>query len=422
MISILHISPHLGGGVGRVLLNLLEKNKNHGQIIYCLDTINDSAKNHLTINNIEFYERMHADIKKLIEAIKHADIVVIHWWNHPLLYDFIVRYTLPACRLIFWSHVSGKEVPQIFSEVLFKYPDYFVFTTPISFLTNEVKKFNNPEKFDVVWATGGLEYVKNVKKKEHFGFNIGYIGTVDFSKMHPNFISMCSKIDIPDVKFIVCGEGKIDLLKKQAEELGIAHKFEFTGFINDITQYLEIFDIFGYPLNKTHYGTCDQVLSEAMACGIVPIVFNNDMEKYMIQDEENGIIVNSENEYIQTIMNLYHKKEIRKKLEKEAKKKALQTYCIDYTIQQWENIYKKIILKPKSIKCWNGKYSGAEIKPHQVFIESIGEYGDIFMHGNEKEITKLICNSEGFKSDTKGSIKHYNNFFKDDILMKWSNI
>lgn len=43
---------------------------------------------------------------------------------------------------------------------------------------------------------------KNIIRKEHHGFNVGYIGTVDYSKMHPNFLNIYEKIDIPDAKLL----------------------------------------------------------------------------------------------------------------------------------------------------------------------------------------------------------------------------
>jgi hypothetical protein len=44
------------------------------------------------------------------------------------------------------------------------------------------------EKFSIV------EQIKSIKPKKHSGFNIGYIGTVDYSKIHCNFLNIASKI------------------------------------------------------------------------------------------------------------------------------------------------------------------------------------------------------------------------------------
>ena len=424
--KILHIAPHLGGGVGRVLLNYLEKthyNINYNHYIYCLDTINDGAKAALLKNGISFDERMSCKQNALLELIALSDIVVIHWWNHPLLYEFLVKNELPASRVVMWSHVSGNEAPQIFTRALLDYPDYFIFTTPMSYQNREVVEYeNDTQKLKDIWSTGGLEYVKDVKKKPHEGFNIGYLGTVDFSKMYLNFISMCSKIDIPDVKFIVCGSGHIELLKEQAKELGIWDKFEFTGHIDDVAKYLEIFDLFGYPLNSKHYGTCDQALAEAMGCGIVPVVFGNNMESYMVHNRYSGIVVHNEKEYIDAILELYNNKRFKDRLGKKAKEEAGRRFSIKNMIFEWEIVFKELLTKEKTSKKWSGKYRGYDVKPHEIFLESIGRYSKIFEDSVLEEIKKIQLTSPSWQSKTKGTIHHYNEFFNDEKLKLWSEI
>ena len=56
-INIMHITPHLGGGVGTVLLDYLEytqHNNNFNHSVYCLDYANDNAKK--KSQNIGFYQ------------------------------------------------------------------------------------------------------------------------------------------------------------------------------------------------------------------------------------------------------------------------------------------------------------------------------------------------------------------------------
>ena len=409
MYQILHIAPHLGGGVGRVLLNMLEKSKDYEQIIYCLDSINDKAKNYLKIHDIKFDENLHKDLKKLLQVIKNVDIVLIHWWNHPFLYDFIVRYTLPACRLIFWSHISGKEVPQIFTKALLKYPDYFVFSTPMSYLTDEISEnMQYCNKFKVIWSTAGLEYVQKVKKSEHKQFIIGYIGTLDFAKIHNHFIELCLRISIPNVKFLIVGDGcDKKLLEKKVKELGVETKFQFVGYVDNIVPYLEQMDLFGYPLKKNHYGTCDQVIAEAMGSGLVPIVFNNDMENYMIHHMYTGLVARDKYEYVDYINMMYKNKRLLEVLSNNTKKEAFSRFSLTKMIKEWDLIFNEALIIPKTSKKWIGKYSGIDISPFNVFLESIGKYSEIFEKNDKKEIEIFLTKNKGMVSKTKGSIYHY---------------
>jgi L-malate glycosyltransferase len=423
--KILHISPHLGGGVGRVLTNYLKATKTSNKFehkIFCLDTINQQAKDFLTYENITYKEQISID--ELLEEIAVCDIVVVHWWNHPLLFDFLVRFKLPPCRIAFWAHVSGNEAPHIFSHTLFDYPDYCIFTTPMSYLVHEVTSYQKTHGiFRAIWSTGGLDHVKDISKKEHHGFNIGYIGTVDYSKMHPNFIDICEAIDIPDIKFIICGGGHIEELQTEIAKRGLSDKFVFAGFVDDITPYLEIFDLFVYPLARNHYGTCDQALAEAMGCGIVPIVLNNNMENYMVHNMYSGIVAKDEEEFVTAIKEMHLNKGFRDRLGAKAKEEAFRRFSIDQTIKEWDYVFHKLLEKEKLFRKWSGKYSGKEVKPHQIFIESLGIYGEKFDKNDVEAIKDLAKKSLSWKSKSKGTAHQYLSFFQDDKKLQiWSEL
>jgi len=425
--TIVHIAPHLGGGVGTVMLNYLVKNKNNDSYehsIYCLDSINNNAKKVLAKNSICSKELVSQTPEILLEAIASADIIVVHWWNHPLLFEFLVKNELPPCRIAFWSHVSGTEAPHIFSHTLFDYPDYFIFTTPMSYLVNEVTTYKkNHSVFRAIWSTGGLDHIKNIERKEHTGFNIGYIGTVDYSKMHPHFLKICSQIDIPDAKYIVCGGGHIEKLQDEVALYGLEDKFKFTGFVEDISPYLEIFDVFVYPLARNHYGTCDQALAEAMGCGVVPIVLNNNMENYMVHNMYSGIVAADEEEFSSAVIEMYQNKGFRDRLSLKAKEEAFRRFSIEETIKEWDYVYFKLLERNKLVRKWGGKYSGMNVEPYQIFFESLGDYAQIFENGDEVKIQQLADKSLSWKSKSKGTAHQYATFFQEDLtLQKISNL
>lgn len=419
--NILHITPHLGGGVGSVLLNYLtaEKDKSfYNHYVATLDYANDNAQKVSKNIGFELFSDAYKDINKLLKLISKADIVLVHFWNHPLLYDFLVRNELPESRVIFWSHISGFTPPNIFPQKVLNYPDKFIFTTPLSFSTNEVKEFQDKEKFAAIWSTGGVDHAKNIKPKPHKGFNIGYIGTIDYSKMHPDFLEIYSKINIPDVKFIVCGGPNHLQLKEETEKMGISHKFKFLGKVEDITKYLEVFDVFGYPLNPHHFGTCDQVLQEAMAAGVIPVVLNNKMENYMIKNSETGIVARDAKEYISAIEKLYDNPELRQKLSKKTKEYAINEYSITNLQNEWSKIFEEVLQLEKTTKKWDIKSDN--LTYFEVFKESLGSHKDLFMLQSDNDIERLkdLGRLPNWNSKTKGTIHQYYEFFNDDEELK----
>ena len=341
--KILHITPHLGGGVGTVLLNYLAKLQDDHAVV-CLDYANQKAKEVAKESGLQLFDEMTAKKEEIVEIIPDFDIVLIHWWPHPMLNEFM-KIPLPSCRVIIWSHQSGLYPPTTFTKELLNYPDMFVFCTTISYNSKVVQAFKDKEKLHVINPTSGVERLKDVEPKPHKGFNIGYIGTVDYKKLHPQFLTICDQVGIPNVKFIVCGVPNGEQLKKEAEELGIGHKFVFTGRVPDINLYLAIFDLFGYPLAPYHYGAWDQVLEEVMAVGLAPVVLANPMEQHMVKDRQTGIVAADADAYIKALELLYHNPILRQALSQIARHNAIHTFSLDRMIKEWDTVFTNVIKK-----------------------------------------------------------------------------
>lgn len=406
MKKILHITPHLGGGVGKVLLNWISKDKRFSHRIICLDYANKEAKKIAKEKKISLEDCFADKHEELLNLIKDADIVLVHFWNHPLLYDFIVREQLPPCRIIMWSHISGFHPPYIFPSPLFDYADLFVFTTQISYDTKEIKKLDeeHKKKLRVIWSTGGVYDVIDIKSKRHKGFNIGYIGTVDYCKLHKDFLEMSTTVDIPDVNFIVIGCGENKQLEKDIIRKGWKDEFQFLGYVDDIRDYLPLFDVFGYPLSRHHYGTCDQALAEAMACGVVPVVLNNKMEMSMVQDGITGLVAKNQEGYRRAIEFLHDHPDIKKRLSMNTKRLAKKRFSLEYMMKEWNQMFNECMKISKHEHSWTGEHHGQQTRPFEVFQESIGGY--------------KLGDSPLWRAKTKGTVNHYLSFFPEDKTLQ----
>ena len=439
-IKILHITPHLGAGVGTVVLNYLSKVKDSRSFMHraiCLDYANQNAIEVAKNAGFPLSDNMSKKKSEVLGLITDSEIVLIHWWNHPLLYDFLVREQLPASRVIIWSHIEGSPPPNNFTDKILRYPDIFVFTTPLSYKVKEVKNFSDEHKKYLrdIWSTGGVDRIKSLKLKRHAGFNIGYIGNVDYAKMHTYFLDICNRVDIPNVNFIIVGGPNGKQMEQEAERLGIGGKFNFTGFVPEIKkwEYLSLFDIFGYPLAPHHYGTCDQVLQESMAAGVFPVVLANPMESYMVKDGTTGIVAKDKDEYIKALQDLYRNPDLRNYLSKNAKEYAMRTFSLEKMAYEWEKVFEEVLEFPKTIKKWKTSKTGLDISPTDVFLESLGDYGKDFVlychaesdeeKGKAIEKIQKLAESANWQSETKSTVHHYNSFFPNDpYLSAWSQL
>lgn len=418
--KVLHITPHLGGGVGSVILGYLKKikgNQDFTHKVLCLDYANKKALEASNSIGFSLIDNMCKNHQIVIKEIKNADIVIVHWWNHPLLSAFLVKEILPPARIIFWSHISGLYAPQVFTSPALAYPDLFVFTTPISFTSKEVRIFENKKlnKFRVIWSTGGVDHILPNKMKTRHNFTVGYIGTVDYSKMHPKFLEMSNNINVKDIQFTICGGPFEKDMQEQASLFDHGEKFSFIGPVNDITNYLAKFDLFGYPLAPHHYGTCEQALGESMAAGIPPVVLANMPESSIVENGVSGLIAKNEYEYSRAVEGLYNNNNLMRELSVNARSLALKKYSLDLMIDCWEKLFEEILKLNKSGRNWTGRFYGQTVMPYNIFLESLGDANKNLIGEN---ISKLGIDSQIWRSETKGTPKHYLSFFPDDENLK----
>jgi glycosyltransferase involved in cell wall biosynthesis len=390
-----------------------------------------------------------SNLKEIHRLIEDSHIVQVHWWNNPEIQVFL-RTRMPASRLLTWFHVAGDSPPQVITEELIKFSDYAVACSPYTYqrsVFQELPPEIKLQKTAMVYGAADFDRLANIKPQDHEDFNVGYIGTVDFIKMHPNYITMNAAVEIPDVKFLICGGGQEQILRKQAKNLGAEDRFQFLGYVDDIKSVIEILDVFGYPLCVDTYAAAELTLQEVMYAGIPPVVFPHGGIKNLVINDFTGIVVHSELEYKQAIEHLYHHPDERRRLGENAKAYAEQIFGAKNAASKINTIYEKMLEKPKVDRVW-GKIAGERILDQpitiddlthrgekkagsDIFIESLGNLGHHFAaskYSEDKysflEADKIIADSSILlRSSGSGGILHYRNYFANDpYLFLWSGL
>ena len=427
MIKIAHIIPHFGTGVGTVVRPFAEFNKdnlNYMHQYFVLEDLNELTKIFFNKNKIKYFENCFNKKKFLLKKMKTFEIILIHWWNHPLLMYLLVKWKFPKNRMIIWCHITGQIAPNCFTKEILEFPDRFIFTTPISKKTTVYKNLSfkkQKERCGTIWSTGGIERVKILKQRKNKKFIVGYIGNLDFTKLNPNFVKMCEDAYKKNFVFIVIGKLVKNELSEQIKNSKIASKIILTGYVSEKKKWklLNTFDVFGYPLARHHFGSCDQSIQEAMAAQVPVLCLNNSMEKYMIKNNKTGFIVKNEKDYSKFLkkFNQIKKKKILK-IKHNALKFAQENFSINQMNKEWNEVFVKILKKKKNDK----KYLKSSMTIDQIYKNSLTDDCKIVKKFlSVKKVTKkiksellLFCNSKNWLSPTKSSPFHFNKFFPDN--------
>lgn len=417
--KILHIAPHLGGGVGQFCNNIFRLDKNNEHFFLLLE--NPIDMHHLANFNWTTIEKLNGSVQ---DFVSEYDIVQIEFWNHPLLFQFLTQNEMPPCRLIIYAHVSGLYSPNIIPEFIFQYADQVVLSTPAS-VKNYINHINL-KKCQVIHELGGCKRSCNVVRRLSNYFTISYIGTASASKIHSDYISACKKIlcKIPNTRFIVASNDDNTHLQAEARQVGILDSFVFLTRISDISSILSQSNVFGYPLRRDHFGTGEQALLEAMGSGAPPVVLNNPAEISLIADGKTGFIAHNINQYVDIIEYCFNNPEFVEYVGNNAKSFALEQFSEAKTLEKFQTLYDNIRQIKRTFHPFNYfKSVSGQSLGWEFFKSYLGGHCDIENYEASNSSLSMnyyrhkIKQDEILMSTNKGGLKMYKKYFSDDIVI-----
>lgn len=326
----MHVAAHLGGGAGKAIsgialqgqrlfgdthrVMLLQPPEKSGYVQACLDGGVD----------VMLWDGGY-------DQLAGADVVVVSWWNHPAMARFLRQFPLCGAGLVLWCHVNGCHYPHLPSLFVQAF-DGILFTSPYSLhcpsWTVEERE-NIAGRAAVVYGMGNFE-PKSMPakpwKSEFSGFCIGYVGTLNYGKIHPAFVEFCKAAyaRVPAVRFVLAGDRDVRL-EADIQSAGLWERFSFPGFVSDVPALMRTFDVFGYLLNPEHYGTTENALLESMACGVPAIVLRQNVEQYIVPHNE-SFLVSSPEEYGERIEFLWKDPLTLKEMGRQVREYVLEQY------------------------------------------------------------------------------------------------
>ena len=322
----------------------------------------------------------------LAEAVADSDIVHLHFWNTPEIYEFL-RADLPPLRLLVTMHVGGAHAPQVITRDLVDVADRIQNTGPFTHarpVYDELGPAQRAQKVRLTYCPADLRRLGDVRPRPHDGLTVLFLGALDFVKMHPDFVALCASVRTPGVRFVVCGEGAaLPVLERQAREAGMADRMEFLGRREDIAPVLASADVFGYPLCADNYSSGELVLQEAAHAGLPAVVFAGGGAGSMVEDGVTGRVVESAARYRDAVEALLESPEERRRLGDNARRTAERLYRWGRAGQETLALYAEMLALPRRARRLPAPdLPGAEAGGSRLgacrFVQSLGSEGDDF--------------------------------------------
>ncbi len=361
------------GGAGKCLINFcknFDKTKFEIAIILPKESklIKELANTGVKIIEIDGLKDKSWDFKslfKLIKILREESPDIVH--THSSVTARIAAKFVKDCKIVFTRH-SVFPVSNFSKSMLGKAISKFInefFSDRIIAVADAAKENLTdtgvaPEKIDVI--LNGVDKVEEttaeqkqklrkklgIKDDEHV---IGILARLEKVKGHEFFID-AAKLIINEkkikAKFLILGTGlEEENLKKKVKELGLEKNIIFTGFIENVKDYLNIFDV---QVNCS-YGTeaTSLALLEGMSLGIPAVVTDYGGNSGVIKNGENGYLVpiKSSRDTADAIVRILTNNDLREYMHRRSKEIYEEKFTVETYTKNIERIYEEMEEEPR---------------------------------------------------------------------------
>ena len=400
--KVLHVTPHLGGGVGKAHAALRSVMPDGVEQTFVLL---EQPRDRRYLEQIEAHGG-HVVIADDLDQVERlagaADIVQFEFWNHPRMFECLACCPFPAMRSVFWSHISGLGGPLI-PLALIEEAARFVFTTAASLEAAAVARLAEPARLAVINSGFGFASPQRRLDRRGAAPTIAYLGTVDFVKMHPGFFDAIDRLT-GDIDVSVWGatdpSGRV---AGAARVMRHPERVNFRGETSNAMRALADADIFFYPLQPDHYGTAENALIEAMSLGLVPVVMNNPAERAIVRDGDTGFIANSIEQAASVLQMLLASADVRARVSRNAATFVAESRTPEQSARDFMVLWLGLLAKPPRRCDFRAAIGGS---PAEWFSATQGSpgaaWGPAAMDPRQR---------------TKGSLAHFESVFAGDASL-----
>ena len=139
------------------------------------------------------------------------------------------------------------------------------------------------------------------------------VGELNKNKNHETIIKAISKLNNPDIYYLICGQGALEnYLNDLIIKLGLEKQIKLLGYRNDVAEICKAVDVFVFPSFREGLSVA---LMEAMACGLPVICSDIRGNRDLIENEKGGCLIkpNDIDGFVKSIKRIITDKSLYKK-------------------------------------------------------------------------------------------------------------
>jgi glycosyltransferase involved in cell wall biosynthesis len=430
-VRILHVTPQLTlGGAGRALVALAKYSALQGNFRHRAISLSKPDPGAVRLASEAQLEVRHmmAASSDWGSELGAADILQVHFWNHPALREFYDRVPWHS-RTIVWCHTNCREPPHILTNDVFNAASLVLMSSPG---TLDVSMSAKTDHVQLLRAGADFDRLSGLRSAPHDTFNVGYIGLYDFVKLHKDFAALSAALSMPNVRVLAYGEGREkQTIMRQAEQLGASGRIVIRPYLHDLREALAQFDVFGYPLCEDNAATSELVLQEVMRAGIPPVVLHHGSPAELVVHGETGLVARDGADYVRQIEFLYHNPAERLRLGSNASRYAGEVYGADNSARHANAIYASVLGRPGlSLDGLQlGKHLGdsSPTSGARSLIASLGHHaGDFIASIDSRDESEVLAADRRIGQVKKGmgdAILMYRSYYQDDPYLRlWNGL
>lgn len=349
---IIHILPKIndGGGIGNIFSEIAAFQKfgiNTEATIVSLE-IAFSVQRMLQARKLGIRLVVAPRKDTLSHLLENADLVVVSYWNHPLLAEFMVWWVDQNFQkpLVISVKVNGLTLPQVLPNWVTQCASGIMYSHPDT-LNIQAEESLPPIQLITQPFIHLPDVINEPRRNNGKGFFAFYAGSLNRFKRLPSLFDLHDSINLPKVQIEYWGAGEDS---STINRLGKLKSGVHKGFSKNIYTDFKDYHLLLNPQSPLSYGSYEKIRVECAWMGIPSLVLSESRIAIHVDNGVDGLIASDEKEYLEKLQWIANDANAWKSLSETTYHHIRKTYILEDITKSTIEFYREVLsFGPKSI-------------------------------------------------------------------------